>query len=79
MYREIILRNGKHYSSGAWQRRIVRRMLTLAGDKWEVGGGGGGDVVGVGQLGSLARSWALRTFTLVLLSYLPEKSDKWQL
>ena len=51
-------------------------VLTLAGGKSEVGGGG--DVAGVDRLESGARSWALCAFPLVLFSC-PAKSDKWQL
>ena len=56
---------------------------TLVGYKWEVGGGGGCDVVGGGTVKSGAErsavaDWALSPFSLVLLSCLAAKSEKWQ-
>ena len=53
---------GKYSSSGARQREIARRALTLAGDKWLC------IRLGVGRLGSGAGPWDLHGFTLVLLS-----------
>ena len=49
--------------------------LTLVVDKWEMGWAR--DVSGVVRLGGGARSWDMRTFTLVMLFCLPTKSEKW--
>ena len=55
------------------RREMVRPVINLAEDKWEVGDGGGRAIVaGIIRLGSGARSWDLRAFPLF---FLPAKSE----